>query len=278
MGKSWAVWMLAGGAALVGSGASAAGESQGLLVYGSQKFWSATFEASSIDVQTVIPPGTAAPVLKTSFAPYRASDILSITTLGVRLGKASVFASVMPKVSSTVGNALVSGSVSRSERDIGASYQVGPGLAVSLVWKVGKASPLVTPAASALLNARGSQTGSGYLLGLSGTATLDERMSLYGNLGYGPVRWKNTEVFGPLSRNRGRYTLGEVGLAFQLLEPGDLKFVSNASLQLGYRIQLASYDDVDLPTFRPDGSVASTERTPARAVTQGLALGLSVVF
>lgn len=267
------------GLAWMATGAHASeGEAAAFSVFGAQKFWFATFEANSVDVQTVIPPGSTAPVVRTGLMRYSTSDTLSISTLGVRFGRTSVFASFMPKVNSVVGNALVGGSLSREERDIGASYALGSGLAVSLIWKTGKVSPLVAPSAGAQLGARGEQTASGFLLGVSGTAVMDDRLSLYGNLGYGPVRWKTTEVLGPVSRNKGRYTLAEMGLAYQLLEPGDGKWFSSATLQLGYRVQLASFVDIDLPTYRLDGSIASLERAQARPITQGMTLGLSVGF
>ena len=100
----------------------------------------------------------------------------------------------------------------------------------------------------------------------------------HGNLGYGPLRSKSTEVLGPLTRNKGSYTLGEFGLAYRLLEPSEARWLSSVSLQLGYRIQIVAYDDIELPTLRLDGTPLSVERTNARPLTQGMALGLSASF
>lgn len=253
-------------------------EPSSVSFFAGQKFWFANFEANAIDVQTVIPPGSATPVLRTSLARYHTSDTHSITTLGARMGAFSVFGSVMPTVKSVAGSGLVGGTLSRAERDLGVSYAIGSGLSVSFIWRTGKVSPLVTPATGAALNIRGEQTVTGYLLGVSGSAPLDDRLALYGNLGYGPLRSKSTEVLGPLTRNKGSYTLGEFGLAYRLLEPSEARWLSSVSLQLGYRIQIVAYDDIELPTLRLDGTPLSVERTNARPLTQGMALGLSASF
>ncbi len=277
-GTKWARLCLAG---LMVAGASAQAEeapARDWLLFGSQRLWMAAFEANVVDAAVTLPPGSSTPVLRTSAKSITASDLVPITTLGVRVGNFGGFVSVLPQVSTAAAGQVAGGSFRRSEHDIGFSYQLTPNLAMSLIRKWGKFAPVTSSEAQALLGATGVQEGVGTLLGLSASAPLEERLSLFANLGYGPGRFKTSELFGQTVKTKAQYTLAEMGLAYRLLGPGAIRGVNNVSVQMGYRLQVVDFRDAQLPTLALNGTPLATERVKLRASTQGLALGLSAVF
>ncbi|MBK9363392.1 MAG: hypothetical protein IPM99_20975 [Rubrivivax sp.] len=244
-------------------------------VFGAQRFWFATQSVKVLDAGLSVPGTAAAPVLQTRLAEITSSNVVPITALGVRYGKALATVSVLPSTGFDSGGLMGGSQIRRQEFDLSVGYQALPATTVSLIYKRGKASPTITQAARDLLGlSEGEGSGNAVLLGLSTSAALQGALSLYANLAYGGGRWTAVDIPGQSNRYPSRYTVADFGLAWRAGGP------ANVTLQLGYRTQTLTLKRVDLPVYSLDAppQLLASPRVNAPSTTQGVVLSVGAAF
>lgn len=200
-------------------------------------------------------------------------ELTPMPTVGLRYKK--VLASLtyfMP--TSYNGKGGLESDVERREIDLNLGYYVLPSLVVSLGYKEAKVDRLLDDVAS-------KQNIKGILLGVSGSAPLSERWSLYGNFAYGLGRQKSefADAAGE-TKYSARYAIGEVGLSYRIMDGSPGALVKAISGSLGYRAQSYTSKDVALGTYAmsdPNTPLYTTTRD-GRTSTSGAVLAVVASF
>lgn len=200
-------------------------------------------------------------------------ELTPMPTIGVRYGK--LLASVtyfMP--TSYNGKGGLEKDVERREIDLNIGYYILPSLVVSLGYKDAKVDRILDTVDS-------EQKIKGILLGLSGSAPLSERWSLYGNFAYGLGRQKSefSDATGE-SKYSARYAIGELGLSYRIMDGNSGAFIKSLSGSIGYRAQSYTTKDVGLGTYAlsdPTTPISTTTRD-GRTTTSGAVFALVASF
>lgn len=201
-------------------------------------------------------------------------EVVPMPTVGVRYGK---FLGSMTYFvpTSYEGKGGLQGAVERSEIDVNLGYFVLPSVLLSIGYKAGKIERISD------LISHTEQEIAAVLVGVSASAPLTDRLSLYGNLAYGIAR-QETDAPDARGDDRydARYTIGEVGMSFRLFDGIPAGFVKSASASLGYRVQSYTTEDIGLGTYSGlgDATPVSTSKRDLRSSTNGFVLALVASF
>jgi len=239
-----------------------------------QRLWYATWNSTVLDTQIVTDPVTQVTRIENSMASSLSSNWMPVTSLGMRVGDVTAIASFFPKTTFDRGGPA--GGQTRQEQDFALGYNLYPTLTASLIYKSGKVTSGTTLRTTQLLNVTATERGRGLIFGLNGQAPLDHNLSLYGNVAYGPSKWKieNAETYS------GRYAIADLGLAYRLQTAGLLDAFKAVTLQMGFRSQMVEFKDVDIRTFSTTvpGQVLSNQKRDVVSTTYGLIFGISSAF
>lgn len=244
-----------------------------------QRLWAATWENSTMDARIEVPAGGGAPVVQTAFvsdvSPLR---VIPLTSISARLGDVTVSLAGSWRTSFPNDN-VAGGRVKRWEYDVGASYQLTPDVALSLIYKAGKVDQVASSAANALLGLSGQQKLSGWLIGFAASAPVHPNWRLYGNAAIS-LSGRSRVDLGPLGRStqHAAYQIGEVGFNYAL--PGAFGPLSSVQLQVGYRAQILKVKGAKVETYSTDPTpvlLASQSKT-VQSTTQGLIFSIVGVF
>jgi hypothetical protein len=242
-----------------------------------QRAWYASWNTNLLDAQITANGGT--PQLETSITSGVTSSWMPVTSLGVRVGDVTAIASVFPSTK-FAGEGLAAGQ-KRSEFDLALGYNLSPSVTALVIYKQGKVSPATTVQAAQLLQFNASEKGGGIILGLNGVTPVNDKLSLYGNVAYGPSRWKIEGNSPVTSRFSGSYSIVDLGLAYRFDTTGILDGFKAVNLQLGYRSQTVEFNDVDLPIYSVGpGPVQQigNRRKDVSSSTYGFIFGISSAF
>lgn len=200
-------------------------------------------------------------------------EVVPMPTIGARYGKllASMTYFVPTSYESKGG---LRKSVERSELDFTVGYFVLPSLVVSLGYKSATVERVLDDIDS-------EQKVSAVLLGISGSAPLSDKLSLYGNFAYGPARQKSeaNDIRGKDTYS-ATYAIGELGLTYRFIDGGTGTFVNSLTGSIGYRAQSFTTKDVGLGTYAlsdPTVPIATTKRD-LRTSTSGVVVALIATF
>lgn len=200
-------------------------------------------------------------------------EITPMPTVGVRYGKllASLTYFMPTKYD---GKSALKKDVERREIDVNIGYYILPSLVVSLGYKDVKIDRVRDDVDS-------EQKIKGILIGLSGSAPLSDRWSLYGNFAYGVGRHKSEfrDARGE-DKYSGRYSIGEIGLNYRLMDGNSSAFIKSLSGSIGYRAQIYTTKDVGVGTYALNDPLTplSTTKRDSRSSTTGLAVGIVAAF
>lgn len=247
-----------------------------------QRVWLATWDQAFADAQVVIPnPVNPVPIIQqTSVRAISDTAALPQTSLGVRFKNWTLSATVMPETNFTSGGLAINNTIRRNEVDLSVGYAFSPYIVGSVVYKTGTIDQFATANATRLTGIGGSYKVEGLLLGISATAPLQGPLALYGNFGYGPAR-QTISVSGSSNLEfKGDYQISEVGFAYLLTNDRSILGFTNVSMQLGYRAQAVSLNDLPYDTFStgPVPTLISTQYKNVRSTTQGLVFGIVAAF
>jgi hypothetical protein len=200
-------------------------------------------------------------------------EITPMPTFGVRYG--NLLASLTYFVPTSYnGNGGLEQDVERREIDLNVGYYVLPSVVVSLAYKEAKVDRLIDYVAS-------EQKIKGILLGVSASAPLSDRLSLYGNFAYGFGRQKSqvADASGD-TKYSARYTISEVGISYRIMEGSAGAFIKSVSGSLGYRAQSYTTKDVALGTYDPSApsTPLSITTRDGRTSTTGAVLAIVASF
>lgn len=164
--------------------------------------------------------------------------------VGLRYGNWLGTLVYFPETSYSTSGALAA-DVKRKEYDINIGYYILPTLVISLGYKradIDRASDLI--ASSYKLK--------GLLAGVSGSAPIADRLSLYGSFAYGLAR-ETTESALPNGKDKfdADYKIGEIGLSYQLVRASGSEFLKGVVLSAGYRAQSVTVNSIPLGTYLP---------------------------
>lgn len=247
------------------------------ILFTGLKFWAAKWDTPYMDAQVVLP----GPVVKTG-PRQTTSDlaIVPILTAGVLYDKFTLSSSYFAPTDFSFGDNLTP-TGSRKEWDVTLGYALFPNLTASIAYRSGTVDGGATTNLNALGVFRSRYKVDGWLLGLSGSAPLQDRLSLYGNFAYGIIKNKlnSTQLLGSPTYN-GTYTIGEVGLAYRLMDESGSGFIRSLTAQLGYRAQIVFIPGFEYPIYSIPPGVArlSTDKVDVRATTSGVMLGIVAAF
>jgi hypothetical protein len=201
------------------------------------------------------------------------TEIVPMPTVGVRYGNLLASMTYFAPTSYEADGGLRR-SVRRSEMDVTAGYFVLPSLVVSVGYKRVNASRVVDDLDS-------EQRVSGVLLGISGSAPLAEKLSLYGNFAYGLARQKS-EIKDARGKDdfRSTYAIGELGLSYRFLDRESGSFVKSVNGSIGYRTQIYTTRNLALGSFAESDPFhpISTSTRDLRSTTSGLVVALIATF
>lgn len=227
-----------------------------------------------VTIQRVMSPDPTNPLLRDELD-ITTSDLefTPMPTVGVRYG--NVLASLTYFVPTSYnGKGGLEKDVERREIDLNVGYYVLPSLVVSLAYKEAKIDRLLDDFPS-------EQKIKGILLGVSASAPLSDRLSLYGNFAYGLGRQKSQspDAAGDTEWS-SRYAIGEVGLSYRIMEGRAGSFIKSVNGSLGYRAQSYTTNDVALGTYVPSApnTALSTTTRDGRTSTSGAVLALVASF
>lgn len=248
------------------------------LVIG-QKIWAATWDIPTIGARVELPPNSASPVIQTSIESNSSSTrAIPLTVVSASLGDFTTSISGAWNTNFSNSDAL-GGRVKRSEYDISLGYSFAPNISASLIYKAGRVSQIAGGSANALLGFSGNQKLSGWLIGLSAGAPLQNNWSIYGNAAVS-VTGKSRLDLGKNGRSRqdASYQIGEVGLIYAF--PQRLGAVSAISFQIGYRAQVLRVDDASVASFSTvePGALLNSSSRKLQSTTQGFIVGISGYF
>ncbi|MBL8361206.1 MAG: hypothetical protein JNN18_12000 [Rubrivivax sp.] len=244
----------------------------------SQRLWFANWDQRLVDVRVVAPPTATTPaIVNDGWINTSSNKTVPITSLAVRKGPFLATVSKFHGTSFDSNGLTTSGRSERDEVDVSLGYQAVPGLLVSYIRKTGNISEIDTVDTAAQFGGPSTVRGTANLLGLSGSAGITDRLSLYGNAAAGPGRWAYKEPDGRVTSVKARYVVGEFGLAYRLasgLMGGSLDAVT---LQAGLRTQSIHVPAVVTAESTPE-IVVVNRQTKGRTTTEGLVLSVGLVF
>lgn len=245
-------------------------------VFAGIRLWVNEWDIPFLDRRASISPSSPGGIIWRDEIHTTVSDaeVAPMPTIGVRYGK---FLGSMTYFvpTSYEGKGGLQRSVERSEFDVNLGYFVLPSVLLSVGYKAGKIDRI-----SDLLS-DSEQEIAAVLVGVSASAPLTDRLSLYGNFAYGVARQESDS---PDARGEdrydARYTIGEVGMSFRLFEGTPTAFVRSASASLGYRVQSYTTEDIGLGTYSgpADATPLSTDKRDLRSSTNGFVLALVASF
>ena len=247
-----------------------------------QRVWLATWDQSYLDALVVIPnPLNPVPIIQqTNSRAVSKTTVLPQTSFGVRFQNWTLSTTVMPEANFTSGGLAINDTIRRNELDLSVGYAFSPYIVGSVVYKTGRIDQVATANATRLTGLGGSYKVEGLLLGISATAPLQGPLALYGNFGYGPAR-QTIFVSGSSDvRFKGGYQISEVGLAYRLTDDRAFLGFTSLSVQLGYRSQTITLNDLNFDTFStgPVPTLISTQYKNVRSTTQGIVFGIVAAF
>lgn len=201
------------------------------------------------------------------------TKFVPMPVLGIRYGNWLASATYFPETSYDTNGALAK-SVKRKEYDLNVGYYILPSLAISLGYK------------GANIDRASDIDGSAYkikaiLVGLSGSAPIADKLSVYGNIAYG-LGQEKTEF--PLANGKskfdGNYIISEFGLSYQLVRASSSEFLKGVVLSAGYRAQTVTINSFPLGTFLPAAPTVPVSITTrdARSTTDGFVINVVGVF
>lgn len=147
----------------------------------------------------------------------------------------------------------------RKEQDLNLGYYLTPGLAATVGYK--RFSQISSSSGNTIFEVAGPT------IGLSATSNLAGGFSVYGALGLGPLKVKDSAT-----DFKADYSLSEVGLAYTV---GLGRFVRSITFTGGYRTQIVKAKDI---LVRDLDNVLPSARQHASDVTQGFTLGIVASF
>lgn len=264
--------------ATAGWSATAAAQGSDWNVVLSQRLWFASWDQRLVDVNLVAPPTATTPAVVTDgWVNTSSQKVVPITSLAVRKGPLLGTISKFHSTSFSSNGLTTSGRSERDEIDVSLGYQVLPGLVLSYIRKRGHISEMDTIDTATLFGGPSTGQGRANLLGVSASAGLNERLSIYGNVAAGPGKWTYKEYSGNVTEVNARYVVGEFGLAYRLaagLLGGALDAIN---LQVGFRTQSIHVPAV--PTVESSNELTVISRqTKGRTTTEGLVLSVGLVF
>jgi len=174
------------------------------------------------------------------------------------------------------GEGGLSKSVERSELDINVGYFIMPSVLLSIGYKKGKIDRI-----SDRDDIDTEQNIDAILVGLSATAPLTDRLSLYGNFAYGFGRTESEQKDARREDSYdSRYAIGELGVSMRLFESSPNAFLKSASASIGYRVQSYTIDGSGFGTYAGpiDLIPLSTTKQDIRTSTNGVVLALIATF
>lgn len=254
-----------GGTSVIGQ----AGETQ---FFAGIRLWASEWDMKSLSRQPIVNPANPTQILFRDQVSTHVSELtfVPMPTIGARFGKFMTSATYTVPTTYASANGAIS-SVGRSELDVIGGYFVAPSVLVSVGYKHGKTDRLVPYA-----NVDSSIKIDALLLGVSGSAPLADRLSLYGNLAYGLGRQKSklSDTNGDTS-HRATYTIGEVGFNYRLTDGNKLGFLQGLSASAGYRVQTYTAKDLAFGTYAADNqTLLEIDKSNIRSTTSGFILAL----
>jgi hypothetical protein len=257
------------------AGTTTVGRMGDVQIFAGVRLWANEWDLTSLRPRrTFDPSNPSSPVLRDEITTALSDlEVVPMPTIGARYG--NFLASVTYFVPTTYsGEGSPAKSIKRSEIDINAGYFVLPSLLLSVGYKHAKIDRLLDEVDS-------GQKISALLLGLSGSAPLADRLSLYGNVAYGIARQKS-EVKDARGEDEysSTYAIGELGLSYRFMEGGASAFVKSLTGSIGYRAQSYTTKDVGLGTYQfsdPTILISTTTRD-VRTSTSGVVVALVASF
>ena len=243
--------------------------------------WASRWDVPLNDAQVIIPnPLVPSPVLRTfAVSAQSGTSLVPLTAVGIRHGNFVATLNLSPSTDYSTGG-LTTRDVNRRELDFSLGYSMLPHLVGALVYKSAKVDQVFTKNFENLLGTSGGVEISALLVGLSASAPLQGRLSLYGNVAAGVARQRGEvpDNAGKVKWN-GAYTIGELGLSYGLVEGGKESLLKNLTLQVGYRAQLYTVRNITYGSLSlPGGELLTTETRDADSTTGGFLIGLVGVF
>lgn len=250
-------------------------------VFVAQRFWVANWANSLLDTQIVVPdPANPVPVIRRSLSSsVSGTSTIPITSAGVRYKGFSITGTYFAPTRFGTEGLAQGDSVRRHEADLGVGYSFTPNISGSIVYKAFKADRATTASTAALSGGNGGYEIDGLLLGISASAPLQGRLSLYANAAFG-LGHQKAFVDGASIKNNINYRIGEIGFAYRVNNEDALLGIKNLSVQLGYRAQVATIKNIPIGTFTatPVPTPIAIERRKINSTTDGFILGVAALF
>jgi hypothetical protein len=242
--------------------------------------WVTNWEVPLIDARTVIPnPLAPVPVVQQSVIHAPAStSVIPLTVVGLRRNRLTLSVNLAPETRFSTGG-LTASDVRRQETDWNIGYEIYPSLLLTIVYKTAVYDGFVTQAVQATTNNAGRAKYEAVLAGLSASAPLHNRLSIYGNFGAGigkshldiPDAAGNKEV-------DVTYRLAEFGFSYRLSDGAPGEFLKSLTVQVGYRTQTVIGKSLALGTYSTTGALLSTQSSSIQSVAGGFLIGVVGVF
>jgi outer membrane protein with beta-barrel domain len=253
-------------------GATGEASDDGVHFFAGVRVWANRWEVPYFETTPVLVGG--APALRTENKTRTSgTEIVPMPTIGLTAGKWFGAATMFPRTGYDTKGALT-GDVKRKEFDVNVGYAVLPRLSISLGYKEGSQDRLSSQITPSGIKVRG------VLLGVSGSAPLNDRLSLYGNFAYGVTRNK-TDVPDAAGKTRynGDYQIAELGLSYSFGSFGQ-RMLQNISISAGYRFQLLTTKGITggTTTAVAPFTLISTQNVDARTYTAGPIVALIASF
>jgi hypothetical protein len=250
-------------------------------VFLGQRLWIANWAQALLDTQIVVPdPANPAPVIRRSLSSsVSGTSTIPITSAGVRYKGFSITGTYFAPTRFGTEGLAQGDSVRRREADLGVGYLFTPNISGSIVYKAFKADRATTASTAALTGVNGGYKIDGLLLGISASAPLQGRLSLYGNAAFGLGRQK-ANFNGESIKNNLNYRIGEIGFSYRVNNESALLGIKNLSVQLGYRAQIVTLNNVEVGTLTatPVPTPIAIERRKINSTTDGFVLGVAALF
>lgn len=263
-------------------GSSADAGAKDIQFFVGQRVWLATWDQPYVDALVVIPnPLNPVPIIQqTNSRTVSDTTVLPQTSFGVRFKNWTLAATAMPGTNFTSGGLAINDTIRRNEVDLSVGYAFSPYIVGSVVYKTGRIDQIATANATRLTGLGGSYKIDGLIIGISATAPLQGPLALYGNFGYGPARQTIFVTGSSDLRFKGGYQISEVGFAYRLTDDRAFLGFTSLSMQLGYRSQTVTLNDLPFGTFStgPVPTLISTQYKNAGSTTQGIVFGIVAAF
>lgn len=245
------------------------------------RIWANTWDIFAVERVPVVPNPTnpssivLQDVVRTSVS---ATEFVPIPFIAARVDNwlASVY--YFPRTEYDSRNNQI-GTVERDEFDVTFGYSFVNRTEGSLIASVAYKQAFVSKLVPQLEDS--SARIKGVLIGISGSASITEKLRLYGSAAYGFA--KQTVAFTGLdggNRYDGSYRVAEVGLTYVAYVGGVGQALKSVAINGGYRIQ--NFTTKSVPLFTTTASVSpvvlSTEYRDLTTSTDGFVLGVVAAF